>query len=121
MHLGCFDRLLLMNILIVHTLLQDQDGYLDNHKKEFHHYQDRKSTRLNSSHVRISYAVFCLKKKIIKPESDAPRYRESVTMAFRAVAPEDFLVTVDADLHRRGFRAGKVAVDGGNLQPCVIA
>src|SRR5690554_1864370 len=26
-------------------------------------WQDRKSTRLNSSHVRISYAVFCLKKK----------------------------------------------------------
>src|SRR5437868_11356588 len=28
--------------------------------------EDRKSTRLNSSHVSISYAVFCLKKKIIK-------------------------------------------------------
>src|SRR5690554_7104528 len=28
--------------------------------------QDRKSTRLNSSHVRISYAVFCLKKKTDK-------------------------------------------------------
>src|SRR5690349_22830578 len=27
---------------------------------------DRKSTRLNSSHVEISYAVFCLKKKKIK-------------------------------------------------------
>src|SRR5699024_12026772 len=27
--------------------------------------QDRKSTRLNSSHVSISYAVFCLKKKTI--------------------------------------------------------
>src|SRR5271157_6363433 len=27
--------------------------------------EDRKSTRLNSSHVRISYAVFCLKKKKI--------------------------------------------------------
>src|SRR5437773_6896759 len=26
---------------------------------------DRKSTRLNSSHITISYAVFCLKKKII--------------------------------------------------------
>src|SRR5436309_9968320 len=26
-------------------------------------YEDRKSTRLNSSHVKISYAVFCLKKK----------------------------------------------------------
>src|SRR5256886_9567329 len=28
--------------------------------------QDRKSTRLNSSHSQISYAVFCLKKKKIK-------------------------------------------------------
>src|SRR3712207_8963485 len=28
---------------------------------------DRKSTRLNSSHANISYAVFCLKKKIIDP------------------------------------------------------
>src|SRR5690606_41757619 len=27
------------------------------------HWSDRKSTRLNSSHVKISYAVFCLKKK----------------------------------------------------------
>src|SRR3712207_6887392 len=27
------------------------------------HLQDRKSTRLNSSHANISYAVFCLKKK----------------------------------------------------------
>src|SRR5699024_12047250 len=31
--------------------------------------RDRKSTRLNSSHVSISYAVFCLKKKITKRES----------------------------------------------------
>src|SRR3712207_8630585 len=29
-------------------------------------YQDRKSTRLNSSHANISYAVFCLKKKKTK-------------------------------------------------------
>src|SRR2546426_9208823 len=28
------------------------------------HHRDRKSTRLNSSHLVISYAVFCLKKKI---------------------------------------------------------
>src|SRR3712207_7102608 len=28
---------------------------------------DRKSTRLNSSHANISYAVFCLKKKITPP------------------------------------------------------
>src|SRR5690349_23199162 len=31
---------------------------------------DRKSTRLNSSHVEISYAVFCLKKKKIKNYED---------------------------------------------------
>src|SRR3712207_8113252 len=29
--------------------------------------RDRKSTRLNSSHANISYAVFCLKKKIDSP------------------------------------------------------
>src|SRR3712207_9515759 len=29
----------------------------------FHYPPDRKSTRLNSSHANISYAVFCLKKK----------------------------------------------------------
>src|SRR3989442_11370251 len=33
--------------------------------------RDRKSTRLNSSHVRISYAVFCLKKK-----TEQARYRD---------------------------------------------
>src|SRR5690606_39359991 len=32
---------------------------------------DRKSTRLNSSHVKISYAVFCLKKKNIKVITDS--------------------------------------------------
>src|SRR5947199_8151716 len=37
------------------------------HRRLFHPgkriYRDRKSTRLNSSHLGISYAVFCLKKK----------------------------------------------------------
>src|SRR5437667_7816281 len=31
--------------------------------------RDRKSTRLNSSHITISYAVFCLKKKKKEPNS----------------------------------------------------
>src|SRR5690606_3326193 len=31
--------------------------------KQVQSHKDRKSTRLNSSHVKISYAVFCLKKK----------------------------------------------------------
>src|SRR3712207_7210463 len=33
------------------------------HRRAQHHAGDRKSTRLNSSHANISYAVFCLKKK----------------------------------------------------------
>src|SRR5690242_21289119 len=37
--------------------------------------QDRKSTRLNSSHMSISYAVFCLKKKnITKTPTPSPIY-----------------------------------------------
>src|SRR2546421_2026205 len=36
---------------------------------------DRKSTRLNSSHDQISYAVFCLKKKKKRPHLDLQRTR----------------------------------------------
>src|SRR5436305_10390769 len=39
-------------------------GALQHQRRCLH--PDRKSTRLNSSHVRISYAVFCLKKKKIE-------------------------------------------------------
>src|SRR2546430_11835782 len=42
---------------------------------------DRKSTRLNSSHSQISYAVFCLKKKKI-------RHHRSPAAAFRALHTE---------------------------------
>src|SRR5690625_5442206 len=40
--------------LDVHLMIENPDKYIQ---------PDRKSTRLNSSHVAISYAVFCLKKK----------------------------------------------------------
>src|SRR2546426_4159646 len=43
----------------LHSALES-DRYVDGEKSPF---QDRKSTRLNSSHLVISYAVFCLKKK----------------------------------------------------------
>src|SRR5436309_11849972 len=36
---------------------------------------DRKSTRLNSSHVKTSYAVFCLKKKKSRPAETTTRER----------------------------------------------
>src|SRR5256885_13404728 len=50
---------------------QTGDSYLDNYELEKNGFgaiieadlTDRKSTRLNSSHLVISYAVFCLKKK----------------------------------------------------------
>src|SRR5690606_39887364 len=39
---------------------------VENGQQHCRNNEDRKSTRLNSSHVKISYAVFCLKKKKIK-------------------------------------------------------
>src|SRR5437667_8587654 len=40
---------------------------------------DRKSTRLNSSHITISYAVFCLKKKKKQKNKKIKRKREEKT------------------------------------------
>src|SRR5690554_7697956 len=44
-------------------------------------HEDRKSTRLNSSHVRISYAVFCLKKKKKKTHDKRNKKRDEKTNA----------------------------------------
>src|SRR5688572_31103366 len=41
----------------------DRSRRADRHPGSEHGPEDRKSTRLNSSHSQISYAVFCLKKK----------------------------------------------------------
>src|SRR5437667_1324691 len=40
---------------------------------------DRKSTRLNSSHITISYAVFCLKKKKKKKERLTKKRKQETT------------------------------------------
>src|SRR2546430_12602761 len=44
--------------------------------------QDRKSTRLNSSHSQISYAVFCLKKKKRTPKfpTNQPELRKQILL-----------------------------------------
>src|SRR2546427_7480283 len=48
---------------------------------------DRKSTRLNSSHSQISYAVFCLKKKKAQSRDDVGRHVLSpVNIQFREPA-----------------------------------
>src|SRR3712207_7532868 len=49
-----------------HIIVPNQNGFLCGTEKEWYEALatlDRKSTRLNSSHANISYAVFCLKKK----------------------------------------------------------
>src|SRR5699024_11393524 len=42
---------------------EDTGSIIDTYQTFLNKLEDRKSTRLNSSHVSISYAVFCLKKK----------------------------------------------------------
>src|SRR5207302_7804507 len=51
------------------------------------HSTDRKSTRLNSSHVKISYAVFCLKKKK-QQTTYAHRHNETPTKTQHPYAPQ---------------------------------
>src|SRR5215510_14153826 len=71
--------------------------------------QDRKSTRLNSSHVATSYAVFCLKKK--NRDVDYGLVRSD------KVAPRDHVV---ADAPRHGTRRTQAQLDMARLQPVVV-
>src|SRR3712207_7511459 len=48
------------------VIAKEYDKAVNKMKGKKGSYVDRKSTRLNSSHANISYAVFCLKKKISK-------------------------------------------------------
>src|SRR3712207_6952365 len=81
------------------------ESYINDIEK--HSTRDRKSTRLNSSHANISYAVFCLKKKrqqsvhVVVPVGEdlmamAPEVRLHV-----AVLPAVLLV--DVELRQRGL------------------
>src|SRR5207253_10500908 len=47
--------------------------------------EDRKSTRLNSSHVAISYAVFCLTKKILKITTNLVLARKSIYRSLASI------------------------------------
>src|SRR5439155_9215035 len=55
--------------------------------------RDRKSTRLNSSHVAISYAVFCLKKK------QAPVFVACTNISPTRLAPTPTILWRKADPH----------------------
>src|SRR2546427_701578 len=73
--------------------------------------EDRKSTRLNSSHSQISYAVFCLKKKKKKNDSysillNEPRVRvvDSTVDGAAQLAIADTTVDVDANANTCFYR-----------------
>src|SRR5215217_1122821 len=61
--LGGFDMPVMIEFPIAADDVPKLDAVLVTHSDNDHYSVDRKSTRLNSSHANISYAVFCLKKK----------------------------------------------------------
>src|SRR6266852_1206410 len=69
---------------------------------------DRKSTRLNSSHGSISYAVFCLKKKKIEPHLLALRTREQL----------EFNQQYPSDGERHGESCERVPAAPEEVSPC---
>src|SRR3712207_7679853 len=69
--------------------------FLGNTEKVLQQSEDRKSTRLNSSHANISYAVFCLKKKkrlrsphrprVLRRQTSMVRMRSHVTVPLHSL------------------------------------
>src|SRR5690348_17946186 len=53
----------------VRARIERQAAAEEGRQRQKHRLRDRKSTRLNSSHPSISYAVFCLKKKTTRDTS----------------------------------------------------
>src|SRR5256885_7820205 len=77
----------------MHATLAQQ--YNDGRRFKLHYVtarQDRKSTRLNSSHLVISYAVFCLKKKKIQ---EKVIYHRVLALVCQLTVMHDFSATRD--------------------------
>src|SRR5688572_9974459 len=62
--------------------IADEDVGVADVRRRHREAKDRKSTRLNSSHSQISYAVFCLKKKKKKQQKISKRKTKSTTTDF---------------------------------------
>src|SRR3989442_2922396 len=80
---------------------------------------DRKSTRLNSSHVRSSYAVFCLKKKRLRRREGRHACAEQLPQLVLRPAPAEAsggrrdLHTTRRRTHRRAHRVLRVSMRHG--------
>src|SRR6266571_5873415 len=66
--------------------------------------QDRKSTRLNSSHMSISYAVFCLKKKNKKQSANSGRRPWNWKVCLNGTAPLNHAKDRKRTLHLHELR-----------------
>src|SRR2546430_10453861 len=77
--------------------------------------QDRKSTRLNSSHSQISYAVFCLKKKNAEDRFHCPchgsQYEKRTAVVLRIPAPKPLQL-----FHIAENAEGQILVDTNPLR-----
>src|SRR3972149_4137876 len=76
---------------------------------------DRKSTRLNSSHSQISYAVFCLKKK-----TNTPNLRPSPSSSGRPPLPWGAGGQTAAVPDRRAVRTAGGACQPGTMLTCIF-
>src|SRR3989440_5561094 len=83
---------------------------------------DRKSTRLNSSHDQISYAVFCLKKKIIAENvfDDGVPYERDLFVLHRAVLHDFGSPQLVAPVDNRDL-SGELGEERGFLHRTVAA
>src|SRR5262245_48387772 len=81
---------------------------------------DRKSTRLNSSHLGISYAVFCLKKKKQTTQADQGLYARAMQQAI-CPTPKLALIEAEADSHLiRGERIAGLKLENGRALNAVV-
>src|SRR5207249_10087033 len=64
--ISAIEGLNILDILTADRIVARMYSKYELEKREREKEKDRKSTRLNSSHVSISYAVFCLKKKKVR-------------------------------------------------------
>src|SRR5689334_24021518 len=108
--------------VVAHALFVGKAKQLDRERQPPALVVDRKSTRLNSSHSSISYAVFCLKKKInegsVTLRTDPALYPASLSPMPRTVSerPSD-LTDLLTDSHHR-LLIGRAALSHAALDTC---
>src|SRR5438067_7724778 len=90
------------------------------HTQAAHHeLVDRKSTRLNSSHVSISYAVFCLKKKIRDAAPNRFGILDATVRAMTDLPSTRYFLPGRSSLFGTYFPSNPLST--AHFSPCVIS